>query len=198
MLPLLVLAAAVPVAGVLAAAARKPRTVRRERGILIHAPAEAILAHVTDFRRWAAWSPYEKLDPEMGRTFSGAPSGPGAVYAWEGRKAGAGRMEMLETGPSRVVIQLDFTRPLRTSNRTEFIAEREGGATRVTWAMSGDDPFISRVAGVFIDLDRLIGKDFEAGLAALKSLAEGEAAAGRALIRHPSTDTTTIDTRTQG
>jgi carbon monoxide dehydrogenase subunit G len=173
-----VLAAAV--AGVLGLAARRPGTFRYERTATIQAPPEAIVPHITDFRRWADWSPWEKLDPDLKRTFGGAASGPGATYAWQGRKAGSGRMEIREASPHRVVIQLDFIKPFKANNTAEFTLEPRGGATQVTWAMHGDAPFVSKLMGVFIDMDKLIGKDFAAGLASLKTLAERAGASAAA------------------
>jgi carbon monoxide dehydrogenase subunit G len=175
LIPIVIAAVALP--GALAAyAATRPNTFRHERSTTMQAPPEAILPHITDFRRWEAWSPYEKLDPEMKKSFSGAASGPGAVYTWEGRKAGAGRMEIRETSPRRVVIQLDFSKPFKANNTAEFTLEPEGAATRVTWAMYGPTPFVSKLMGILIDLDRMIGKDFAAGLASLKTIAERPAA----------------------
>jgi hypothetical protein len=170
-------AAVVAVPAALAAyAATRPDTFRHERSTLVQAPPEMILPHIADFRRWEAWSPYEKLDPGMKKGFSGAASGPGAVYTWEGRKSGAGRMEIRETSPRHVVIQLDFSKPFQAHNTAEFTLQPEGAATRITWAMYGPTPFVSRLMGVVINLDRMIGKDFEAGLASLKTVAERQPA----------------------
>lgn len=168
--------AAALLGGLLTYAGTRPGTFRVQRSVLIQAPPEAILPHITDFRRWSAWSPYEKLDPQMKKTYGGAASGPGAVYTWEGRKAGAGRMEMRGVSPRQVTLQLDFTRPFKAHNTAEFTLQPEGAATRVTWATYGPSPFMSKLAGVFLDLDELIGKDFVAGLASLKTLAEAPAA----------------------
>lgn len=174
MLAVLAIAAA-PVAALLGYAATRPRTFRVERGTDVAAPPETIAGYIRDFRRWAAWSPYEKLDPEMKKTFDGASSGVGAVYAWEGRKAGAGRMEITESAPERIRLRLDFTKPFAAHNTAEFTLEPRGAITRVTWSMHGPSPFISRLVGVVINLDRLIGRDFETGLAALKAAAEEDA-----------------------
>jgi len=170
----LALAGAAAVAGVLGVAARRPDTMRIVRSATIDAPPERIYPLLEDFRGWEAWSPFEKLDPAMRRTYSGAPSGKGAAYAWEGGgKAGAGTMEIVEAAaPSRVAIDLRFTRPFKARNTTELTLEPRGGSTLVTWAMEGPTPFMTKVMCVFVDMDRMIGRDFETGLASLKAIAE--------------------------
>lgn len=164
----------VVVAVVLVLTANRPDTFRVERTLRIQAPPEKIQGYIEDFHRWPQWSPFEKLDPQMQRSFSGAAQGPGAVYAWEGNgKAGAGRMQILESDPGRrVTIALDFLKPLRASNTAEFtLAPRDGG-TDVTWAMFGPVPFVAKIMHLFFDVDSMVGKDFEAGLGNLKALAE--------------------------
>lgn len=147
-------------------------TVKRSLGI--HAPADRLFRQVADFNAWSAWSPYEKRDPAMKRRFSGNPSGVGAIYEWDGnRNVGQGRMEILEsTPPSRVRIDMQFMKPFKAHNVAEFTLEPRGESTTVTWAMHGPVTFMSRVMGLFINMDRMIGKDFEAGLQNLKTLAE--------------------------
>ena len=174
MLKTILIVVAVLIVGVLAFAATKPDTFSVQRSASIKAPPEKIFAVVNDFHRWTDWSPWEKLDPAMKRTQSGAASGKGAVYAWEGNgKAGAGRMEIIESTPaSKVGIQLDFIKPFEGHNIAEFTFAPESDATRVTWTMHGPTPFISKVMQVFVSMDTLIGKDFEAGLANLKTLTE--------------------------
>ena len=168
----IVVAAALAV--ILAIAATKPATFRIERTASIAAPPERIFPLVKDFRGWRAWSPYEKLDPEMKRTFSGATCGKGAAYAWDGNsKAGAGRMEITDAAaPSKVVIRLDFDRPFKAHNVAEFSIEPRPDGSRVTWTMTGPNLFMGKVMSVFMNMDTLIGKDFEAGLANLKAIAE--------------------------
>jgi uncharacterized protein YndB with AHSA1/START domain len=161
-------------AAVLGVAATKPDAFRVERTTSIKAPPEKIFALINDLHGWGAWSPYEKKDPAMKRTFSGAASGKGAVYEWDGDKnVGKGRMEITETSPpSRILIKLDFISPFEGHNTAEFTMKPSGDATSVSWAMDGPAPFVSKVMQVFINLDSMIGKDFEEGLANLKTLAE--------------------------
>jgi uncharacterized protein YndB with AHSA1/START domain len=167
---------------VLALAATKPDAFSVQRATNIKAPPEKIFALINDLHGWAAWSPYEKKDPAMKRTFSGAPSGKGAIYEWDGDKnVGKGRMEITDTSPpSTIVIKLDFISPFEGHNVAEFTmdpkVDPKGGATsadtNVSWAMRGPAPFVSKVMQVFVNLDRMIGKDFEEGLGNLKALAE--------------------------
>lgn len=170
----LVSAVAAVAVGVMLFASTRPDTFRVERSILIAAPAERIFPLIDDFRQWAAWSPYERLDPAMKRNYSGAASGRGAAYAWEGSgKVGAGRMEIAQsTPPSKVSMRLDFVKPFEAHNIADFTLEPQGGTTRVTWAMQGPSPFLSKVMQVFLDMDTMIGKDFEDGLANLKAVSE--------------------------
>jgi uncharacterized protein YndB with AHSA1/START domain len=159
---------------VLIIAAMKPDTFRVERSITIQAPPEKVFGLINDFHQWPAWSPWEKMDPAMQRLHSGFPSGKGAVYAWEGnKKVGRGRMEILDTlEPSRIVIQLDFFAPFEAHNTAEFTFAAAGSGTALTWAMFGPQPFVIKVMGLMFSMDKMVGKDFEAGLATLKALAE--------------------------
>jgi hypothetical protein len=165
---------AVAIAIVLVLAATKPDTLRVQRAARIRAPAEKIFPLIADFHRWGGWSPWENKDPAMKRTYSGAASGEGAVYAWDGnRNIGSGRMEILQAlVPSKILIKLDFFRPFEGHNTAEFIMLPQGDATELTWVMQGPAPFISRLMQVFINMDNMIGKEFETGLANLKQLAE--------------------------
>ncbi|HEY8069844.1 MAG TPA: SRPBCC family protein [Burkholderiales bacterium] len=170
LLPVLVLA----IAAVLVYAATRPGTFRVERSAGISAPPEKIFALINDLRLWTSWSPWEGIDPALKRTYRGAASGKGAVYAWEGNnKVGAGRMEILESAPgSRIVIKLDFFKPFEGHNTAEFTLARKDGVTTVNWAMFGPSPYMSKLMGVVINMDRMIGGQFETGLANLKSIAE--------------------------
>ena len=165
---------AIAVAAVLMLAATKPNALRVQRAISIKAPADRIFPLINDFHQWKTWSPYETKDPAMKRTYGGADSGKGAVYAWDGdRNVGSGRMEILEaSAPSKIVIKLDFFTPFEGHNTAEFTMLPQGDGTHVTWLMHGPANFISRLIQVFINLDKMIGKDFEAGLANLKTLTE--------------------------
>ncbi|KRE89375.1 polyketide cyclase [Frateuria sp. Soil773] len=165
---------AVIVLALLGYAAARPDTFRVERTIHIEAAPETVFAQIDDFRRWSAWSPYEKRDPAMKRAFDGPASGLGAVYGWSGNnKVGEGRMEIVRSAPaSRIEIRLDFVRPFEAHNTAEFTLAPQAGGTEVRWAMHGPSPYLSKLMGIFIDMDKMIGKDFETGLAGLKAVAE--------------------------
>jgi uncharacterized protein YndB with AHSA1/START domain len=165
---------AVAIAIVLILAATKPDTFSVQRATTVRAPAEKIFALINDFHRWGTWSPYEARDPAMKRSYSGPANGVGAVYGWDGNNnVGAGRMEILETSPpAKIVIKLDFFKPFEGHNTAEFTILPQGDATDVRWVMHGPAPFMSRLMQVFINIDRMIGKDFEIGLANLKRLTE--------------------------
>jgi hypothetical protein len=170
---LAVLIAAVVI--VLALAARKPDTFTYARSTRVNAPPEKIAPLVSDFRRWRVWSPYEDRDPDLKRNYSGKESGVGAIYAWEGNKnVGSGRMEILESTSKNVRIQLDFFAPFKASNVAEFSFTPQGGATEVVWAMTGKNVFMGKLMSVFMDMDKMIGKDFETGLASMKLAAESK------------------------
>ncbi|MBS0531639.1 MAG: SRPBCC family protein [Proteobacteria bacterium] len=167
---ILVVAAAV----VLVLAMSKPDIFRVERSATIKAPPDKIFPMIADFHRWGQWSPYETRDPGMKRTFSGTNSGKGSVYGWEGNSnVGSGRMEILDApAPRAVVIKLDFLKPFEAHNTAEFTLQPQGDGTRVTWAMQGPTPFIGKIMHVFINMDRMVGTDFEAGLANLRKATE--------------------------
>src|SRR6267378_3125641 len=162
------------IAVVLILAATKPNTFSVRRATTVKAPPERIFALIKDFHQWGSWSPYETKDPAMKRSFSGAADGEGAVYGWEGNKnVGSGRMEILDTSePSKIVIKLDFFAPFEGHNTAEFTMLPQGDAKNLTWLMHGPASFMSKVMQVFINLDKMIGKDFEIGLANLKRLTE--------------------------
>jgi hypothetical protein len=165
---------AIVIAVVLILAAAKPDTFSVQRGATMKAPPEKIFSLINDFHQWGKWSPWENRDPAMTRSFSGAESGQGAIYAWEGNKnVGSGRMEILDAAtPSKITIKLDFLKPFEAHNMAEFTMLPQGDATSVNWVMHGPAPFLSKMMQVFMNMDQMIGKDFEAGLANLKGLAE--------------------------
>jgi len=165
---------AIAIAAVLILAASKPATFSVERAIRIKAPPEGIFALINDFHQWIFWSPYENKDPAMKRSYSGPESGKGAVYGWEGNSnVGSGRMEILDASvPSKILIKLDFFKPFEGHNIAEFTMLPQGDATHLNWVMRGPAPFMSKLMQVFVNLDRMIGKDFEVGLANLKKLTE--------------------------
>jgi Polyketide cyclase / dehydrase and lipid transport len=165
---------ALAIAAILIFAATKPDTFSVQRSATMNAPAEKIFAILNDFQLWRGWSPWENKDPEMKRTYEGSERDKGAVYAWDGNKnVGSGRMEILEaTTPSRVLIKLDFFKPFEGHNTAEFTMSPQGNATNVDWVMRGPAPFMFKVMEVFISCDKMIGKDFETGLANLKTLVE--------------------------
>ena len=145
-----------------------------QRSTTIDAAPERVYAEIADFHRWTAWSPWEELDPELERTYSGAEAGTGAIYSWSGnRKAGQGRMEILEaTEPSTVRIDLQFLKPWRARNDTVFAITPAGSGSHVTWTMTGEKTFMTKVMGLFTSMDKMVGPDFEKGLARLKARTE--------------------------
>jgi hypothetical protein len=163
--------------------ATNPNTFHVERASSIQAAPEKIFPLINDFRNWRLWSPYEKLDPAMKKTYGGAASGQGAVYEWSGNnKAGQGRMEIIEaSAPLRIAIKLDFIKPFEGHNIAEFTLRPNNGSTELVWSMSGPQPFIFRLLKIFISMDKMLGKDFEAGLAKLKSIAEEQSKTGGAV-----------------
>jgi uncharacterized protein YndB with AHSA1/START domain len=165
---------AIAIAVVLILAATKPNTFGVRRATTVNAPPETIFALINDFHQWGTWSPYENKDPAMQRTYSGSASGRGAVYAWDGNnKVGSGRMEILDTSPpSKILIKLDFFKPFEGHNTAEFTMLPQGDATNVTWLMHGPAPYMSRLMQVFMNMDNMIGRDFEIGLANLKRLTQ--------------------------
>jgi hypothetical protein len=162
------------IAAVLFYASTKPNVFRVERSAMVTAPAEAIYPLLDDLAAWGSWSPWEKKDPGMKKTLSGAARGVGAVFEWDGdKKVGKGRMEIIEaSAPGKVAIKLDFIKPFEGHNIAEFTLEPRGESTLVTWAMAGPNPFMGKLVSVFIDCEKMCGRDFEAGLANLKAVVE--------------------------
>jgi uncharacterized protein YndB with AHSA1/START domain len=165
---------AVLLAGILIYGAFKPGNFHVQRTIAINAPTERIFPLINDFHNWSQWSPYENLDPNMKRTFGGPASGQGSIYGWEGNsKAGKGQMEITESAPSsKVVIRLDFVKPIEGHDTVEFTLQPNGSSTNVTWAMAGPLNFSGKVMTIFVSMDSIMGGDFENGLAKMKAAAE--------------------------
>ncbi len=162
------------IAALLIYAATRPDTFRLQRSITINAPPEKIFSRINDFNNWRAWSPWETIDPALKRTYGGVVDGRGAVYEWEGNnQVGQGRMEILESVPSsKILIKLDFLKPFEGHNTAEFTLAGRGGSTDVTWAMYGPLPFMAKVMSVFCMMERMVGPQFETGLANLKKATE--------------------------
>ena len=167
----------IAVGGVLAMAATKPTHYHIERSATISAAPAAVFAHVNDFHAWEAWSPWEKIDPAMKRTFEGPPSGKDATYAWVGNdKVGEGKMTIIESQPdARVGIRLEFIKPFAATNTTEFTFKPEGDNTLVTWTMEGKNNFMSKAFCLFMNMDKMIGGQFQEGLAKMNSVVAGGA-----------------------
>lgn len=174
MLMYILLALAAAIAVVLVLAMTKPATFSVVRSTTVNASAANLHAMINDFHAWGDWSPWEKLDPALNRTFSGAATGKGAIYEWTGNnKVGAGRMEILSEIPgAKVEIKLDFIRPFEGHNLTTFTITPGANGTAVRWEMTGPNAFIGKVMSVFMNMDDMIGKDFEKGLANIKQAAE--------------------------
>lgn len=166
---------ALALAAIVAFAALKPDAFEIRREAVIAAPPERIFAVINDFRQWPNWSPWQDLDPNMRQTLSGPPSGVGAVSSWEGNgKVGAGRTEITEAmPPSNLKMKLSMFRPMKAENQVEYTLQPTSGGTRVSWAMRGNTPLMGKVFNMFVDCEKMVGKDFEKGLAKLKSLVEG-------------------------
>jgi hypothetical protein len=162
------------VAAIVAYAATRPDGFRVQRTLKINAPADRIFPLINDFKAWDAWSPWEKKDPGMKRTYGGPATGKGSTYAWEGNKeVGKGKIVIAEaTPPSKVVLDMHFMEPFEARNNAEFTLEPQGDGTNVTWAMYGPTPLMMKVVHLFMNMDKMVGGEFEKGLAAMKAKAE--------------------------
>ena len=166
------------VAALVGYAASRPANFRIQRRVRFAAPPRDIVPHLDDFHAWRAWSPWEKLDPAMQRSYGGPARGVGATYAWNGnKKAGAGSMKITRSDDQGVAMTLDFTRPMRATNVTEFALAPVDGGTEVVWTMNGSNNLMGKLFGVFVNMDQLVGRDFEAGLASLKTVSERSSSA---------------------
>jgi hypothetical protein len=171
---IILLVLAVIVVVFVAVVAMRPAEFRIWRSATIAAPAPDLFAQVNDFHNWEAWSPWAKLDPTMKQTYEGAPAGSGAIYSWAGNgKVGEGRMTVTLSHPSDLIrINLEFLKPFKATNIAEFTFKPEGNQTVVTWSMSGRNNFMLKAFGLFMNMDKMVGGDFEKGLANMKSVVE--------------------------
>ncbi|HEV3143887.1 MAG TPA: SRPBCC family protein [Gemmataceae bacterium] len=156
--------------------AMQPAAFRIERSATMSAPAAAAFTQVNDFHNWDGWSPWAKLDPTMKQTYEGAPAGTGAKYSWNGNKeVGEGRMTISESRPNEFIrINLEFLRPFKATNTSEFAFKSDGQKTAVTWSMTGTKNFMFKAMGLFMSMDKMVGKDFERGLASMKEIVEAK------------------------
>jgi hypothetical protein len=153
--------------------ATRPAAFRIQRSTRIAAPHSAAFAVVNNFHRWTAWSPWEKMDPNLQRAYEGPESGPGAVYRWSGnKKVGEGRMTIENSSPEKIVIKLEFLKPFKATNTATFTFTPDAGGTHVTWTMDGRNNFMAKAFHMLMDMDKLVGNDFEKGLAAMRTEAE--------------------------
>jgi len=155
----------------------QPSEFRVARNATISAPPPAVFAQVNDFHKWEAWNPWAKIDLAMKQTYEGAPAGAGAIYTWAGnREVGEGRMTITESRPSDLIrIKLEFMKPFRATNTAEFTFKPEGNQTAVTWSMTGKNNFIAKAVHLFMNMDKMVGGQFEKGLAQMKSVVEAAA-----------------------
>jgi len=169
------IALAVIVVGLVVVVATRPSEFRVARTVTMSAPAPAVFAQVNDFHNWEAWNPWGKIDPAMKQAYEGAPAGTGAVYTWAGNnEVGEGRMTIIESRPSELIqIKLEFFKPFAATNTAEFTFKPEGNQTAVTWSMFGEKNFMAKAVHLFMNMDKMIGGQFENGLASMKSIVEG-------------------------
>jgi uncharacterized protein YndB with AHSA1/START domain len=173
MIKTIVLVVVALIAVVLVYAATRPDTFRIERSATISAPPDQVFASIEDLRRFNEWNPFAKADPEAKITYESTTRGVGGAYTWVGEKSGAGRMQIVESvPPQRVMLKLDFTKPFEAHNTVEFTVAPQAGGSRVNWAMHGPMPYLHKVMTLFFSMDKMVGGEFEKGLADLKRLAE--------------------------
>jgi uncharacterized protein YndB with AHSA1/START domain len=169
---ILLIVAAV-VAALLIYAATQPDTFRLSRSATIAAPPDKVFALINDLRQFNVWNPFAKQDPNIQISYEGTTAGVGGAYRWTGDKSGAGRMQIVESvAPQRVTMKLDFTKPFEAHNNVDFTLQPAGDGVQVTWAMHGPAPYINKLMSIFFSMDRMVGGEFEKGLANLKALAE--------------------------
>jgi Polyketide cyclase / dehydrase and lipid transport len=165
------------IVAVIAYIATRPTDSRIQRSAQINAPAEVVFSIINDLRRWGEWSPYDKRDPNMKKTFEGPSAGPGAVYTWNGNsQVGEGRLTIVESKPGELVsMRLEFSRPFKCDNQVNFRIVPSEGGTRVSWIMDGKNNFMGKFMSLIMDMDKMVGTDFEHGLANLNTVAQAEA-----------------------
>ncbi|HEY0840742.1 MAG TPA: SRPBCC family protein, partial [Vulgatibacter sp.] len=171
------LALAVVVVAFVAVVLAQPSTFQVERSAEMKAPADIVFGYVEDLHRWSDWSPWDKLDPAQKKTYEGAEKGKGAIFAWSGNdQVGEGRMTITDARANEAVdVKLEFLKPWKSTNDVTFRLAASGDATKVTWRMEGEADFLGKAMSLFMDMDAMVGKDFEAGLATLKGIAEDAA-----------------------
>ncbi|MFT3706409.1 MAG: SRPBCC family protein [Archangium sp.] len=166
--------------------ASRPETFEIKRSLDINASPEVVASQITNFHKWEAWSPWEKQDAAMKKTFDGPDDGVGAHYAWDSAKVGSGEMKVTDVKPGeKVGIDLHFTKPFETQNRVDFELVKSGDKTNVSWVMTGKNSFAGKAMSVFMDMDKMVGPDFEKGLAALKDASEKAQAAAVVPVAAP-------------
>ena len=174
MLKKILIAVAVIIVVLAVIVALQPSEFRVARSATISAPAPAVFAQVNDFHKWEAWNPWGKIDPAMKQSYEGAPAGTGAIYTWAGNnEVGEGRMTIIENRPSELIrVKLEFFKPFAATNTAEFTFKPEANQTVVTWSMFGENNFMAKAIHLFMNMDKMIGGQFEKGLASMKSIVE--------------------------
>jgi hypothetical protein len=173
MLKTIVLVCAAGIAALLAYAATRPDVFSVQRSTVVNASPEKVHALINDLRQFNTWNPFNRKDPNIQGSYRGPAAGPGAAYDFRGnREVGSGTVEIVETAPQKVTMRLVMVEPFPADNKVEFLLQPQGGATQVTWAMNGPSPYIAKLLGIFISMDRMVGGEFEAGLSQLKARAE--------------------------
>jgi hypothetical protein len=176
MLKIILIALAVIIVAFVIVVALQPKEFRVARSATMSAPPSAVFAQVNDFHKWQPWNPWGKIDPAMKQTYEGAPAGVGAIYTWVGNnEVGEGRMTITESRPSELIgVKLEFFKPFAATNTAEFTFKPEGNQTAVTWSMFGEKNFMAKAIHLFISMDKMIGGQFEKGLADMKAVAEAQ------------------------
>ena len=174
MLKVILIGLGVIVVAIIAVVALQPAEFRVARSATMSAPSPVIFAQVNELKKWEAWNPWQKIDPAMKLTFAGPPAGPGASYSWVGNnEVGEGRLTITESQPTDMVrIKLEFMKPFAATNTATFTFKPEGNQTAVTWSMEGHNNYLAKALHLFMNMDRMVGGQFEKGLADMKKVAE--------------------------